>query len=153
VPLAWTTKVPAKGKKWAHAVGTPSPKGKGKRRQRSPELSDDSNEIISWPNTISEEPALQEFDDQAWVAAVNDMVTEMARMNSLLEQNIQAAEGSTVAIGRYMEEQRVFQALFLTEVRRIFPPVEVEKESDTEEETEEEEEEKSGGDEQMEVEE
>jgi hypothetical protein len=81
------------------------------------------------------------------------MVAEMARMNSLLERNIQAAEGSTAAIGCYMEEQRVFHALFLTEVRWIFPPAEeVEKESDTEE-TEEEEEEKSRGDEQMEVEE
>jgi hypothetical protein len=70
----------------------------------------------------------------------------------LLERNVQAAEGSTAAIGRYMEEQRMFQALFLTEVRRIFPP-EVQKESDTEGETEEEEEEKSGGDEHMEVEE
>jgi hypothetical protein len=80
------------------------------------------------------------------------MVAELARMNSLLERNIQAAESSTAAIGRYMEEQRMFQALFLTEVRRIFPP-EVQTESDSEGETGEEEEKRSGGDENMEVEE
>jgi hypothetical protein len=137
-------------------MGTPSPRGKGKRRQRSPELSDDSIQFVPRPTTISEEPALQEFDDQAWVAAVNDMVAEMARMNSLLERNVQAAEGSTTAIGLYMEEQRVFQAFFLSELRRIYPMAEevpVRKESETEEETEEEEEGKSGGDENMEVEE
>jgi hypothetical protein len=133
-------------------MGTPSPRGKGKRCQRSPELSDDSIQFVPRPTTISEVPALQEFNDKAWVAAINNMVTEMARMNSLLERNVQAAESSTAAIGCYMEEQRMFQALFLTEVRRIFPP-EVQKESDTEGETEEEEEEKFGGDENMEVEE
>jgi uncharacterized protein YbaR (Trm112 family) len=60
-----------------------------------------------------------------------------------------------------MEEQRVFQAFFLSELRRIYPmreevPVRTEEEAEeeTEEETEEEEEkEKSGGDEDMEVEE
>jgi hypothetical protein len=129
-------------------------KGKGKRRQRSLELSDDSVQFVPWPITISEEPALQEFDDQAWVAAINDMVAEMAQMNSLLERNIQAAEGSATAIGLFMEEQRVFQAFFLSELRRIYPMAEeVRKESETEEETEEEEEGKSGGDENMEVEE
>ncbi|KAG2746219.1 hypothetical protein P692DRAFT_201868006 [Suillus brevipes Sb2] len=153
MPPARTSEAPAKGKKRAR-MGTLSPRGKGKRRQRSPELSDDSIQIVPRPTIISEEPVLQEFDDQAWVAAVNDMVAEMARMNSLLERNVQVAEGSMAAIGCYMEEQRMFQALFLTEVRRIFPP-EVQKESDTEGETEEEEEEeeKSGGDENMEVEE
>ncbi|KAG2742411.1 hypothetical protein P692DRAFT_20879590 [Suillus brevipes Sb2] len=108
VPPAWMTEAPARGKKRACAVGTPSPKGKGKRRQRSPELSDDSVQFIPQPNTISEEPALQEFDNQAWVAVINNMVTEMAWMNFLLEQNVQVAEGSTAAIGRYMEEQGVF---------------------------------------------
>jgi hypothetical protein len=48
------------------------------------------------------------------VAAINDMVAEMARMNSLLERNVQAAESSTAAIGHNMEEQRMFQAIFLT---------------------------------------
>jgi hypothetical protein len=142
------TEAPAKGKKRARAVGTPSPKGKGKRHQRSPELSDNSVEIIPRPHIISEEPGFQEYDDQAWVAAINDMVAEMARTN------VQAAEGSTAAIGRFIEEQRVFQAFFLAELRRIFPvAAEVEKELDTEEETEEGEEDKSGGDEQMKVEE
>ncbi|KAG1719532.1 hypothetical protein EDD22DRAFT_963182 [Suillus occidentalis] len=136
-PPARMTEAPGKGKKRAR-MGTPSPKGKVPR-----------------PITISEEPALQEFDDQAWVAAVNDMVAEMARTNSLLERTVQAAEGSTAAIGRFMEEQRVFQAFFLAELRRIYPmEAEVGNESDTEGETEEEEEEeKSGGDEHMEVEE
>ncbi|KAG1720867.1 hypothetical protein EDD22DRAFT_962695 [Suillus occidentalis] len=153
-PPARMTEAPGKGKKRAR-MGTPSPKGKGKRRQRSPELSDDSIQFVPRPITISEEPALQEFDDQAWVAAVNDMVAEMARTNSLLERTVQAAEGSTAAIGRFMEEQRVFQAFFLAELRRIYPmEAEVGNESDTEGETEEEEEEeKSGGDEHMEVEE
>jgi hypothetical protein len=59
------TEAPAKGKKQARTVGTPSPKGKGKWHQRSPELSDNLVEIIPRPNTISEELALQEFDDQA----------------------------------------------------------------------------------------
>ncbi|KAG1718426.1 hypothetical protein EDD22DRAFT_963858 [Suillus occidentalis] len=133
-PPARMTEAPGKGKKRAR-MGTPSPKGKGKRRQRSPELSDGLN--------------------SAWVAAVNDMVAEMARTNSLLERTVQAAEGSTAAIGRFMEEQRVFQAFFLAELRRIYPmEAEVGNESDTEGETEEEEEEeKSGGDEHMEVEE
>ncbi|KAG2738871.1 hypothetical protein P692DRAFT_20882257 [Suillus brevipes Sb2] len=153
-PSARMTEAPAKGKKRARAVGTPSPKGKGKRHQRSPELLDNSVEIIPRPHIISEELGFQEYDDQASVAAINDMVSEMARTNSLLERNIQVAEGSTAAIGRFIEEQRVFQAFFLAELRRIFPvAAEVEKELDTEEETEEGEEDKSGGDEQMKVEE
>ena len=154
-PPARMTEAPGKGKKRAR-MGTPSPKGKGKRRQRSLELLDDSIQFVPRPTTISEEPALQEFDDQAWVAAVNDMVAEMARTNSLLKRTVQAAEGSTAAIGRFMEEQRVFQAFFLAELRRIYPmEAEVGNESDSEGETEEEEEEeeKSGGDEHMEVEE
>ena len=152
-------------------MGTPSPRGKGKRRQRSPELSDDSIQIVPRPTIISEEPVLQEFDDQAWVAAVNDMVAEMARMNSLLERNVQAVESSASATTAFMEEQRVFQAFFLSELRRIYPmreevPVRTEEEAqegaqegaqeEAEEETGEEtgeEEEKSGGDEDMEVEE
>jgi hypothetical protein len=147
------SEAPAKGKKRACAMGTPSPKGKGKRHQRSPELSDNSVKIIVRPSIISEEPGLQEYDNQAWVAAVNDMVVEMARTNSLLKRNVQVAEGSTAAIGRFMGEQRIFHAFFLVELRQIFPVVvEVEKELDTEEETKEEED-KSGGDEQMEVEE
>ena len=160
MPLARTTEAPAKGKKRAR-MGTPSPRGKGTRRQRSPELSDDSIQIVPRPTIISEEPVLQEFDDQAWVAAVNDMVAEMARMNSLLERNVQAVESSATATTLFMEEQRVFQAFFLSELRRIYPmaeevPVrrEEEAEEETEEETEEEEEkEKSRGDEDMEVEE
>jgi uncharacterized protein YbaR (Trm112 family) len=168
MPPARTTEAPAKGKKRAR-MGTPSPRGKGKRRQRSPELSDDSIQIVPRPTIISEEPVLQEFDDQAWVAAVNDMVAEMARMNSLLERNVQAAESSATTTNLFMEEQRVFQAFFLSELRRIYPmreevPVRTEEEAqeeaqeeaeeETEDETgEEEEKEKSGGDEDMEVEE
>jgi uncharacterized protein YbaR (Trm112 family) len=164
MPPVRTTEAPAKGKKRAR-MGTPSPRGKGKRRQRSPELSDDSIQIVPRPTIISEEPVLQEFDDQAWVAAVNDMVAEMARMNSLLERNVQAAESSATTTNLFMEEQRVFQAFFLSELRRIYPmreevPVRTEEEAEeeaeeeTEEETgEEEEKEKSGGDEDMEVEE
>ncbi|KAG2739445.1 hypothetical protein P692DRAFT_20881680 [Suillus brevipes Sb2] len=106
MPPARTTEAPAKGKKRAR-MGTPSPRGKGKRRQRSLELSDDSIQIVPRPTIISEEPVLQEFNDQAWVAAVNDMVAEMARMNSLLEWNVQAAESSATATGLFMEEQRV----------------------------------------------
>jgi hypothetical protein len=82
------------------------------------------------------------------------MIAEMAWTNTLLERSVQAAESSTAAIGRFMEEQRVFQALFLTELRRIVPVEKVvEKEPDTEEGTEEDKEEGSGGEEQMEVEE
>jgi hypothetical protein len=142
---------PAKGKKRVHTVGTPSPKGKGKRRQKSLGLSDNSVEIVPSPSIISEELGFQDYDDQARVAAANDMIAELAWTNTLLEQSVQVAESSTAAIGRFMDEQRVFQALFLTEMRRIFPvEKEVEKGRHTEEGTEEDEEEGSGGDEQME---
>jgi hypothetical protein len=136
----------AKSKKRARPMGTPSPKGKGKRCQRSPGLSDNSVEIAPGPSIISEELGFQKYNDQAWVVAPNDMIAEMARTNTLLKQSVQAA-----TIGRFMAEQRVFQALFLTELRRIFPvEKEVEKGPDTEEGTEEDEEEGSGGDEEME---
>lgn len=117
-----------KGKKRARPEGSPSPKGKGKRRQRSPEDIDDDVEIVSSPRTvIGEEQDWTEYDDQAWVAAANNIVAELARTNGLLERGIGAAEGSRAAMDRvsenmlrFMEEQREFQTLFLEGLRNGF---------------------------------
>lgn len=71
------------------------------------------------------------------MAVANDMIAVLAWTNGLLKRSIQAAESSTTAIGRFMNEQRVFQALFLTEIRRIIRmEKDEEKGPDTEEETE-----------------
>jgi len=40
-----------------------------------------------------------EYDDQAWVAAANNIVVELTRTNALLEKSIEAAEGSSVKMG------------------------------------------------------
>ncbi|KIK37626.1 hypothetical protein CY34DRAFT_15574 [Suillus luteus UH-Slu-Lm8-n1] len=80
--------------------GTPSPKGKGKKRQKSPTPEADV-EIVSIPGTVvGPEPAFLEYDDEAWVAAANSIVAELARTNGLLERSIQAAEGSRDAADR-----------------------------------------------------
>jgi hypothetical protein len=39
-----------------------------------------------------------EYDDQAWVAAANNIVAELAWTNLLLEKSIEAAEGSRAAM-------------------------------------------------------
>jgi len=41
-----------------------------------------------------------EYDDQAWVAAANNIVAELAWTNLLLEKSIEAAEGSRAATER-----------------------------------------------------
>jgi hypothetical protein len=103
-----TVKVP-RGKKRQRPAGSPSPKGKGKRRQKSP---------------TPEAPEVVEYDDQAWVAAANGIVEELARTNALLERSIQAAEGSRAAADRmcsgletFLQQQREFQALLFGELR------------------------------------
>jgi hypothetical protein len=65
-----------------------------------------------------------EYDDQAWVAAANNIVAELARTNSLLEKGIEAAEGSRVAMEQmysglelFLQQQREFQALLFKELR------------------------------------
>jgi hypothetical protein len=90
-------------------VGTPSPKGKGKRHQKSPT-----------PEVLEE----VEYDDQAWVAAANNIVAELIRTNSLLERSILAAEGSRAAADRmcsgleiFVRQQREFQAMLFGELR------------------------------------
>ena len=112
----------SKGKKRDRGEGTPSPKGKGKRRQRSPDM--DIEEISNPRTIIGEEEHWAEYDDQAWVAAANSIVAELARTNGLLERSIVAAESSRAAMEwssdamvRFVEEQRAFQALLLESVR------------------------------------
>jgi hypothetical protein len=85
-------------------------------------------EIVSSPWTvIGEEQNRTEYDDQAWVAAANNIVAELAWTNGLLERGIRAAEGSRAAMDRvsetmvrFMEEQREFQNLFLEGLRSGF---------------------------------
>jgi hypothetical protein len=72
----------SKGKKRQHAARSPSPKGKGKKHQWSP-----TPEALDY----------MEYDDQAWVAAANNIVAELAWTNLLLEKSIEAAEGSRAA--------------------------------------------------------
>ncbi|KAG1735747.1 uncharacterized protein EDB91DRAFT_1083647 [Suillus paluster] len=75
---------------------------------------DDNMELISNPQTvIAEEDRWAEYDDQAWVAAANNIVAALVRTNGLLEQGIAAAEESWAAMDRFVEEQRTFQVLFL----------------------------------------
>jgi len=64
------------------------------------------------------------YDDQAWVAAANNIVAELARTNSLLEKSIEVAEGSRAAMERmcsglelFLQQQREFQALLFKELR------------------------------------
>lgn len=106
-----TVKVP-RGKKRQRPSGEPSPRGKGKKRQKSP------------VPEVPEVPEVMEYDDQAWVAAANSIVAELARTNSLLERNILAAEGSREAVDRmcsgldlFLQQQREFQALLFGELR------------------------------------
>jgi hypothetical protein len=65
-----------------------------------------------------------EYDDQAWVAAANNIVAELARTNSLLEKSIEAAKGSRAAMEQmcsglelFLQQQREFQALLFKELR------------------------------------
>ncbi|KAG1802342.1 hypothetical protein EV424DRAFT_1545274 [Suillus variegatus] len=106
-----TVKV-SKSKKRKHTAGSPSPKGKGKKRQKSP---------------TPEVPDEMEYDDQAWVAAANNIVVELAQTNTLLERSIQAAEGSRAAADRmssgielFLQQQREFQAMLFGHIRRGF---------------------------------
>jgi hypothetical protein len=65
-----------------------------------------------------------EYDDQAWVAAANNIVAELARTNCLLEKSIEVAEGSRAAMEQmcsglelFLQQQREFQALLFKELR------------------------------------
>jgi len=65
-----------------------------------------------------------EYDDQAWVAAANNIVAELTRTNALLEKSIEAAEGSRAATEQmcsrlelFLQQQREFQALLFKELR------------------------------------
>jgi hypothetical protein len=64
-----------------------------------------------------------EYDDQAWVAAANNIVVELAQTNSLLEKSIEAAEGSRAALEwmcsgleLFLQQLREFQALLFKEL-------------------------------------
>jgi hypothetical protein len=89
---------------------------------------DDDVEIISNPRTVvGENQDWTEYDDQAWVAAANNIVAELARTNGLMERGIAAAEGSRAAMDRvsetmlrFIEEQREFQSLFAEGLRSGF---------------------------------
>jgi hypothetical protein len=65
-----------------------------------------------------------EYDDQAWVAAANNIVAELAQTNSFLEKSIEAAEGSRAAtewmcsrLELFLQQQRELQALLFKELR------------------------------------
>jgi hypothetical protein len=65
-----------------------------------------------------------EYDDQAWVAAANNIVAELARTNPPLEKSIEEAEGSRAAsewmcsgLELFLQQQREFQALLFKELR------------------------------------
>jgi hypothetical protein len=116
----------ASGKKRSCLEGTPSPKGKGKRHQQSPDLdSDEEVTVISNPATIiGADPADIEYDDQAWVAAANSIVAELAQTNRLLERSIQVAEGSraaadqmSISILRFFDQQRELHNFLLEAIR------------------------------------
>ncbi|KAG1720198.1 uncharacterized protein EDB91DRAFT_1257092 [Suillus paluster] len=78
----------------------------GKKCQRSLAEMDDNVELISNPQTvITEEGGWTEYDDQAWVAAANDIVAALAQTNRLLERSIAVAEGSRAAMDRFVEEE------------------------------------------------
>jgi hypothetical protein len=49
-----------------------------------------------------------EYDDQAWVAAANNIVAELAQTNSLLERSIMVAEGSRAAVDRMCNRLNLF---------------------------------------------
>jgi hypothetical protein len=75
-------------------------------------------EIVSNPGTVvGPEPAFLEYDDEAWVAAANSIVAELAQTNGLLERSIAAAEGSrdaadwmTAGLAEFLEMQgRIFE--------------------------------------------
>jgi hypothetical protein len=66
-----------------------------------------------------------EYDDQAWVAAANNIVVELTRTNALLEKSIEVAEGSRAATERmcsglelFLQQQREFQALLFSDGSR-----------------------------------
>jgi hypothetical protein len=65
-----------------------------------------------------------EYDNQAWVAAANNIVAELAWTNSLLECSIMAAEDSRAAVdwmcnrlNLFFHRQREFQAMFCGELQ------------------------------------
>ncbi|OJA13461.1 hypothetical protein AZE42_11060 [Rhizopogon vesiculosus] len=72
------------GKKRARASEKSPPKRKHKqRRQRDP--SPKSDDVGPSHHMISTELGEQEYDNQAWMKAVNDMVSELATMNTSLQ--------------------------------------------------------------------
>jgi hypothetical protein len=116
----------ASGKKKSCPEGTPSPKGKGKRHQQSPDPdSDEEVTVISNLATIiGVDPADIEYDDQAWVAAANSIVAELAQTNGLLERSIQATEESSAAADqmsinmlRFLDQQRELHNSLLEAIR------------------------------------
>jgi hypothetical protein len=105
----------ASSKKRSCLDGTPSPKGKGKRCQQSLNLdSDEEVTVISNLATIIGVDLVDiEYDDQAWVAAANSIVAELAQTNGLLERSIQVAKGSraaadqiSISMLRFLDQQR-----------------------------------------------
>ncbi|KAG2128788.1 hypothetical protein BD769DRAFT_1667388 [Suillus cothurnatus] len=95
----------ASGKKRSHPDGTPSPKGKGKA-------------------IIGVDLVDVEYDDQAWVAAANSIVAELAWTNGLLERSIQVAKGSRAAADQmsnsmlgFLNQQRELHNSLLEAIR------------------------------------
>jgi hypothetical protein len=65
-----------------------------------------------------------EYDDQAWVAAANSIVAELAWTNGLLERSTQAAKGSRAAADqmsnsmlRFLDQQRELHNSLLEAIR------------------------------------
>jgi hypothetical protein len=85
-------------------------------------------DVFSNPVTIEgTDEDFVEYDDQAWVAAANGIIAELARTNGLLQDGIAAAEGSRIAMERmsstmeaFLQQQREFQALLIEEIRTGF---------------------------------
>lgn len=76
---------------------------------------------------IGDEERWVEYDDQAWVAAANNIADELARTNDIMEKGIEAAEGTREAIERmtrsveeFMEAQRDFQGRLLEGLNHAF---------------------------------
>jgi hypothetical protein len=92
-----------------------------KKRKRRPQSPEGSSRIRT---SVAVEEYSTEYDDQAWVAAANNIVAELARTNGLLDRSASVADGSRLAIdrlgeamGKFMKEQGDMQELLLHRIR------------------------------------
>ncbi|KAG1848227.1 hypothetical protein F4604DRAFT_1935439 [Suillus subluteus] len=127
VPPAKAPSGKSKGGKRLRAEVTPSPKGKAKRRQRSPVFLDDDIEEIPNPDVVVVADELVDYNDLGWAVAANNIVGELTWMNELLEKSVDAAESSRVAMERssaamerFLTQQKTFQAMLLEGLKSGF---------------------------------